>query len=107
MFWLDLGVPEGSESGYRRPCVVVQNNGFNERLIQTTVVCAITSNLRRASAPGNVLLRQGEAGLAKASVVNISQLYTVDKADLDDYIGTLSAARVRQIWDGLRLLMEP
>jgi mRNA interferase MazF len=67
----------------------------------------ITSNLKRAEAPGNVLLGKGEANLPKPSVVNVSQVFTVDKADLVEKIGSLSPERVRQILDGVRLLTEP
>jgi len=70
-------------------------------------VCALTSNLRRATAPGNVLLEPGEANLPRQSVVNVSQIFTVDKSQLDDKIGTLSARRVRDILNGIRLLTEP
>ena len=71
------------------------------------MVCALTSNLRRADAPGNVLLNEGEANLTKRSVVNVSQLFTVDKSQLDEYIGQLAERRVRQILDGIKLLTEP
>jgi len=107
VFWVDLGEPRGSAPGYRHPHVVIQNNLFNRSRINTVVVCAITSNLKRASAPGNALLRKGEANLPKRSVVNVSQIFTVDKADLVEKIGTLSPERVRQILDGVRLLTEP
>ena len=107
IFWVDLGTPSGSAPGYRHPHVVVQNNLFNQSKINTVVVCALTSNLKRAGAPGNVLLAKGEANLKKASVVNISQLVTVDKSDLTEKIGTLSPSRVEQIIDGLKLLIEP
>ena len=70
-------------------------------------MCALTSNLRRATAPGNVLLEPGEANLPRQSVVNVSQIFTVDKSQLDDKIGTLSARRVRDILNGIRLLTEP
>ena len=107
IFWVDLGTPSGSAPGYRHPHVVVQNNLFNQSKINTVVVCALTSNLKRAGAPGNVLLAKGEANLKKASVVNISQLVTVDKSDLTEKIGTLSPSRVDQITDGIKLLIEP
>lgn len=107
VFWVDLGEPSGSEPGYRHPHVVIQNNIFNRSRINTVVVCAITSNLRRADSPGNILLNLGEANLTKASVVNISQIYTVDKRDMDEIIGTLSQSRVDQILAGVRLLLEP
>jgi mRNA interferase MazF len=86
---------------------VIQNNLFNQSRINTVVVCAITTNLRRATAPGNVPLEKGEAGLAERSVVTVSQFTTVDKRDLGERIGTLSARRVRQILEGLRLITEP
>ena len=107
VFWVDLGEPSGSEPGYRHPHVVIQNNVFNRSRINTVVVCALTSNLGRAKAPGNVLLREGEASLSKQSVVNVSQIFTVDKRDLNERIGTLSRRRVRQILDGVRLVIEP
>lgn len=107
IYWIDLGEPAGSGPGYRHPHVVVQNNLFNGSRIGTVVVCALTSNLKRAAAPGNVLLKKGEANLKKDSVVNITQLVTVDKADLIEHIGTLTAARVREIVDGIKLLIEP
>lgn len=107
IYWVDLGEPAASEPGYRHPHVVVQNNLFNRSQIKTVVVCALTSNLRRAQAPGNVLLEPGEANLPKQSVVNISQIYTVDKSQLDEYIGSLSSGRVREIVNGVRLVIEP
>lgn len=107
VFWLSSGIPDGSEPGFRRPFVVVQNNMFNHTQINTTVVCAITSNLHRAPLPGNVRLYKGEANLPKSSVVNITQLLTVDKRDLIEKVGTLSKERIRQIVDGLQLLTEP
>ena len=107
IFWIDLGEPEGSEPGYRHPHVVVQNDVFNKSKIGTVAVCALTSNLQRATAPGNVLLKKGEANLKKESVVNISQIVTLNKSDLVEKIGTLSPVRIKQIVEGLRLLIEP
>ena len=107
VFWVDLGDPSGSGPGYRHPHVVIQNNVFNQSRMRTVVVCAITSNVRLAAAPGNVRLPRGEANLPKASVVNVSQLYTVDKTDLVEKIGSLSPARMDQVLEGVRLLIEP
>jgi mRNA interferase MazF len=107
IYWVNLDDPAGSEPGYVRPLVVIQNNAFNRSRIHTVVVCALTSNLKRADAPGNVLLDPGEAGLPKQSVVNVSQIFTVDRASLGDRIGTLSARRVRQILDGIGLVLAP
>jgi mRNA interferase MazF len=107
LFWLDLGEPAGSGPGFRHPYVVVQSDPFNVSRIRTVVVCELTSNLQRAEAPGNVLLRKGEGNLEQASVVNVSQFTTVDKADLADKIGALSKGRIAEIFAGLRLLLEP
>ena len=107
IYWVELGEPVGSEPGYRHPHVVVQNNVFNQSRINTVVVCALTSNLKRAEVPGNVLLDAGEANLPKQSVVNVSQIFTVDKSQLDEYIGAVSSARIRQILAGIRLVTEP
>lgn len=87
--------------------MVIQNNAFNRSAIGTVVVCSLTSNLKLGAAPGNVSLRKGEAGLAKRSVVNVSQIYTVDKSDLVKRIGSLSSTRISEVLAGVRLLVEP
>lgn len=107
VFWLDLGEPVGSEPGYRHPHVVIQNNVFNLSRIRTTVVCALTSNLQRGQAPGNVVLLKGEANLPKSSVVDVSQLFTVEKARLTEKMGTLSKQRIDEVIAGIRLPVEP
>jgi mRNA interferase MazF len=107
IFWAQLDEPAGSEPGYRHPYVIVQNNVFNASRINTIIGIALTSNLSRASVPGNVLLKKGEAGLPKSSVVNVTQVMTLDKSDLKEKIGRLSAVKIRDILDGLRLVTEP
>ncbi len=107
VFWVELEAPSGSAPGYRHPHMVIQNNAFNRSAIGTIVVCSLTSNLKLGAAPGNVTLRKGEAGLAKRSVVNISQIYTVDKSDLVKRIGSLSPTRISEVLAGVRLLVEP
>jgi mRNA interferase MazF len=107
IFWIDLGDPIGSEPGYSHPGVVIQNNMFNHSKINTIIVCGLTSNIKLSAAPGNLLLDMNEANLPKQSVVLISQIYTVDKEQVGDYIGSLSAKRIRQILEGLRLITEP
>lgn len=102
-----MGDPRGSETGFRRPYVVVQNDAFNESRLSTVVVCAITSNLQRAKAPGNVLLEEGEAGLPRQSVVNITQLYAIDRDFFLEPIGTISTQRLDEILRGVWLLLEP
>jgi mRNA interferase MazF len=107
VYWVDLGKPRGPDPGYRHPYVVVQNDVYNVSRIATTLAIALTSNLSRARIPGNVQLRKGEAGLPKASVVNVTQVMTLDKSDLREKLGKLSRTRVQQILDGLRLVTEP
>lgn len=107
VFWDEGAEPAGSEPGYRRPVVVVQNNLFNHSRINTVVVAMITSNVRLATRPGNVLLGPSEANLPKQSVVNVSQLFTLDKRLLGDYIGRLSPRRVRNVLDGIAIVLEP
>ncbi len=107
VFWVNLSAPSGSGPGYRYPHVVVQNNVFNNSRIHTVVVCTITSNLKRAESPGNVLLSKGEANLPKQSVVNVTQLFTIDKTDLEKKIGTLSMSRLQTVLNGVRLVLDP
>jgi mRNA interferase MazF len=107
IFWLDLPEPQGSEPGYRHPHVVVQCNVFNQSKINTVALCALTSNTTRATSPGNVALKKGEANLPKPGVVNITQLITVNKSDLREKIGSLSENRIDEVIVGLKLLIEP
>ena len=105
VFW--VGLANGSEPGYRHPHVVIQNDLFNQSRINTVTVCALTTNLKRAQAPGNVLLDRGEANLAQQSVVNVAQVFTVDKSDLVEKVGSLPGERVSQILEGVRLVIDP
>ncbi len=107
VYWVELDDPLGSEPGYSHPGVVMQNNLYNHSRINTVIVCMLTSNLKYSKISGNVLLEKGEANLPKASVVNVSQLFTVDKAQLGEYIGTLTSKRISQILDGILLFLEP
>ncbi len=107
VFWIDFGRARGSEPAKRRPALVVQSDLFNRTAIQTTVVAALTTNLRLGEAPGNVRLAKGEAGLPLASVVNVSQIRTLDKSALVDRLGRLSADRFAQVRLGLDLLLGP
>lgn len=107
IYWIDFGIPSGSATGYRHPHVVIQNNIFNKSRLNTLVVCALTSNLKWAKAPGNVLLKKGEGNLPKDSVVNITQLETIDKTFLAERIGALPSSRIREIINGVKLLIEP
>ena len=107
LYWFDPGKPRGSAPAMNRPHIVIQNDLLNASAISTTILCSLTTNLRRANVPSNVMLEEGEGGLAQRSVVNVSQIVTVDKVDLYDPIGKLSATRVRQILAGLQMILEP
>ena len=105
VWWASLPDPTGSGPGYRRPVLVVQAEEFNESRIQTVVVAAITSNLRLSPAPGNVLCKRRDTGLRKDSVVNVSQLLTLDKSFLSQRIRGLPASVMRPVTAGLRLIL--
>jgi mRNA interferase MazF len=102
VFWIGPEDSRGPVPGYSHPQVVVQDDVFNHSRITTVVVCALTSNLRRANEPGNVLLEVGEGNLPRQSVVVVSQVSSVEKASLGGWIGSLTDARVEQILAGLR-----
>lgn len=102
VFWMEPDDSRGPAPSYSHPHVVVQDDVFNHSRITTVVVCALTSNLHRASEPGNVLLEVGEGNLPKQSVVVVSQISSVEKSRLGARIGTLSEQRVEQILAGLR-----
>ncbi len=104
VYWLHFE-GAGSEPLGKRPAVVVQHDRFNRSAISTVVVAAVTSNLRLAAMPGNVRLRKGEAKLSRPSVVNISQLRTVDRQRLRERIGVLSPQRIAQVLQGIGLLL--
>lgn len=107
IFWVGVKEPQGSEPGFTRPFVVVQNNLFNRGKINTVLVCALTTNVSRAEVPGNVRLYKMEANLPKSSVIIVSQMLTLDKSKLREKIGTLSKRRVDEILEGIKLLTEP
>jgi mRNA interferase MazF len=104
IFWIKLDEPDGSEPDYAHPYVVVQENIFNHSRIDSLVVCALTSNIKQAKAPGNVLLDLGEASLQKQSVVVVSKISVVEKSRLGEYIGSLTRERIDQILAGIRFL---
>jgi mRNA interferase MazF len=108
IYWINLPEPKRSEPGFRRPCVVVQNNTFNRSRIKITVVCILSTNLRLAQAPGNVALNEAEANLPKKSVVNVSQILTVNKSDLlpEEKIGQLPSSKINLIIQGLNLVLS-
>lgn len=107
IYWIELDEPDGSEPGYKHPHVIVQNNLFNRSQIRTVLVCPLTTNLKRATAPGNLLLDKRESNLPKESVVNVSQVFTVDKSQLGEYIGSLTPKRIAEILNGIKLVLDP
>jgi mRNA interferase MazF len=106
VWWVSLPSPRGSEPGFRRPVVVIQSDEFTRSRIRKVIAAVLTSNLRLAEAPGNVLVPAKEAGLHKDSVVNASQIVTLDKSFLMEKAGRLSAARMRAVEDGVRLVLS-
>lgn len=106
IWWAELGRPRGSEPGYRRPVVVLQSNEFNESRIRTVVVASMSSNLSLAQAPGNVFCPKRTSGLSKPSVINVSQVATVDKARLAKKVAELPAGVLSEVEAGVRLVLD-
>lgn len=106
IWWAELPNPVDSGPGYRRPVLVLQADSFNQSRIQTVIVAVITKNLALAEAPGNVLLSTRISHLPVDSVVNISQVLTIDKQLLTEYVSTLTPKKLRQVEVGLRLILE-
>lgn len=105
--WLtDFGPPRGASPGYTRPAVVIQANAFNKTKIDSVIVAIVTTNLRLASMPGNVAIPGGIAGLKDDSVVNVTQLFTIDKSDLLEFWGQLPSEALTQLDVGLRLVLH-
>ena len=105
IYYIDLGEPKGSGPGYEHYVVVVQSNTMNRTRIGTVVACVLTHNLGRGRIPGNVTLAPGEGNLPQQSVVNISQVVTVDKDDLGERVGVLDDERMREIKRNIRLML--
>lgn len=106
IWWASLSAPSGSAPGFRRPVLIVQSHEFNRSRIKTVVAAVITSNLRLALAPGNVRISARSSGLKKASVVNVSQIVTVDKSFLSERAGKLNTRQLSDVEDGLRLVLS-
>lgn len=101
---MDLGEPSGFEPGLRRPVIVVQGDSFNRSKISTVVCFSLTSNLRWADAPGNVLLGSDITGLPKDSVANVSQVVTLDKSSLIERVGVLPDAKLDLVFCGIDIV---
>ena len=106
IWWASMQSPKGSGPGYRRPVLVLQSDDFNASRIQSVVVAVITSNASLAEAPGNILCRKRQTRLSRDSVVNVSQLYTIDKRFLTERVCTLSSSLLQEVETGLRLVLS-
>lgn len=105
VYWADLGTPLGSRPAKRRPVLVVQAEPYNESRLATALTAVITSNTVLATMPGNVFLPAAVSGLPRDSVVNITALITLNKADLTDFAGQLPPSLMREVDDGLRRVL--
>jgi len=106
VWWATLPMPQGSGPGFRRPVLIVQSDSFNSSKISTVIAAVVTSNTKVSEAPGNVLLKATQCGLPKASVVNVSQLITIDKTFLTKKVRKLGKALMSQIESGIRLVLD-
>ena len=106
IYWVDFSPGKGSEPLGRRPGLVVQNDILNDSNLNTVIMLAITSTMKFAELPGNVVLRKGEANLPKRCVINVTQIKSVDKKSIKEKIGTLSKDRVNEVHAGLKLVMK-
>ncbi|MGQ0673158.1 MAG: type II toxin-antitoxin system PemK/MazF family toxin [Hyphomicrobium sp.] len=105
VWWASLGAPRGAEPGFRRPAVIISANEFNDTPIRTVIVAYLTTNADRSADPGNVWLTARKTGLTQNSVLNVTQLATVDRRTLTEKVGHLPDNAIREIDDGLRLVL--
>ena len=106
VWWADLGEPDGSEPGYRRPVVIVQSDAFNRSRLRTVIAVVLMTNVRLLEAPGNVLVSAKTSGLPKDSVANVSQLVTLDRDFLRERAGRLRGQPLKDLESGLRLVLD-
>lgn len=106
IWWASLAIPRGSEPGFRRPVVIISANTFNDSRIKTVLVAVITSNLRLADAPGNIKITKKISHLSSDSVINISQLMTIDKQFLTEKVAALNTSFVKALDESLKLVLS-
>ncbi len=106
IWWASLEEPRGSEPGYKRPVVIISSDAFNQSKIQTVVVAVVTSNLRLAHAPGNIFIARRDSGLSKESVINVSQVLTIDKSFPVEKVSKLSDKKILALDEGLKLSLS-
>jgi mRNA interferase MazF len=105
VWWADMPEPSASEPGFRRPVLIIQSNEFNQSQINTIIAAAISSNMKLGLAPGNVTLTKKSVGLDRESVINVSQLITLDKSFLNDRVGKISGTKMQAVDEGVRLVL--
>jgi mRNA interferase MazF len=106
LYWVDFGIPTGSEPGCKRPAIIIQSDTFNQTRIKTVICAILTSNLNLAEAPGNIYIEKEVSNLAKDSVLNISQIYTVDKDSVSEFVIKLPAGYISKIDQSIRLVLD-
>ena len=106
IWWADLGFPLGSEPGYKRPVIVIQDDSFNKSRIRTVIVVSVTTNIDLAELPGNVFLSSQDSDLDKDGVINVSQISTIDKEQLTDKAGKLPYDIIKELNKGLKLVLN-
>jgi mRNA interferase MazF len=106
IWWANLPTPVASEPGYRRPVLIIQSDNFNRSRISTVIVAVLTTNIKLAEAPGNLLVKSDETGLPRDSVVNVSQIITVDKSFLTEHVNQVTEDIMLLVEDGLRLVLS-
>jgi mRNA interferase MazF len=106
IWWVDLGIPFGSEPGFRRPVIIVQDDAFNESAIRTVICIPLTTNLNLQDAPGNVFLAKKETDLSKDSVAIVSSIVTLDRQRFLEHAGKLKNRMMSRVDDGLKLALS-
>jgi mRNA interferase MazF len=105
IWWADFGIPDGSEAGYRRPVLIVQDDAFNESRIKTIVALPLTTNLRLADAPGNVLVHKKETKLSKDSVILVAQIYALDRQKFIEKVSKIHKETMEKLESGMTLVL--
>ncbi|MEE4356062.1 MAG: type II toxin-antitoxin system PemK/MazF family toxin [Desulfococcaceae bacterium] len=106
VYWIDFSPGKGSEPRGKRPGLVIQNDILNNSKLNTVIVIAITSTLKLGELPGNVVLKKGEANMPKKCVINVTQIKSVDKSSLKELIGTISAKRLKEVYQGIQFVTD-
>lgn len=106
LWWADFGLPFGSEPGFKRPVLILQNDSFNKSNINTIIIIPLTTNMTLAEAPGNVIVPKSESALSKDSVLVVSQLSAIDKRRLTEHIGKITKQTLEEVEEGIQLLLD-